>query len=129
MKSGKPKYYYDCPAEMWYMKKHYGLEYLIYPTDEQIEDLDSDDPWEWEESGFYLEEGTVGDALRLLTEETLGTGKCYVKPEFDHIFKPRYGDVDKYGGIYGASLTINFSRIFIRKGKHFFMPKIEVEDE
>ena len=118
----KKKYYYVCPIQALYMHIEFGVK---FDTEIQISaDLSSDN-----------------DFKNMTPDIT----KIYVKPESEHIFEPKEGDLGqmkaegarffvKYneslkewkewhcGGYYSDK---NGSDIIMRDGKHFFNPKEE----
>ena len=89
----KKKYYYDCPIQALYMHVNFGVK---FPTELKfIADLSTDN----------FSENMTPDIT-----------KIYVKPESEHIFQPKEGDI----GIYQQRV-----KIIYREGKNFFNPKEE----
>lgn len=89
----KKKYYYDCPIQALYMHVNFGVK---FPTELKfIADLSTDN----------FSENMTPDIT-----------KIYVKPESEHIFQQREGDI----GIYQQRV-----KIIYREGKNFFNPKEE----
>ena len=119
----KKKYYYDCPIQALYMHVNFGVK---FPTELKfIADLSTDN----------FSENMTPDIT-----------KIYVKPESEHIFQPKEGDIGicdkllipvkydikdcvpskmlKKETYYEIKETL-FVKTVYRNGKHFFMPKEE----
>ena len=117
------KYYYDCPIQALYMHINFGVKFSIK---------------------VYLEAElwTYNDFKNMTPDLT----KIYVKPESEHIFEPKEGDIGicdkllipvkfdikdwvpskmlKKETYYEIKETL-FVKTVYRNGKHFFNPKEE----
>lgn len=127
-------YYYTCPIKALYMMKEFGVKFYnrTLICVEGVED--------------YPE---LSMCFKDTEREINQFGNILVK-ESEHIFEPQENDVDNEGYIYGKTNIINtmtskfdysvegwvkcvddcynqknFSKTYIRNGKHFFMPEEE----
>lgn len=139
-----PKYYYDCPIEAAYMAKKFGVRLYV---------LENNDLWDWMQTDcgkVYVEDAsttlTIGHHLFCIN--AYSTGKIYIGPDSEHIFKPQVGDGvvncdddparvvrdGKEVGPYEVPLSQALkwvgreAKIIFREGKPFIWPKVLKEE-
>lgn len=106
------KYYYDCLIKALYMMKEFGVEFEIENEDFEDDDDGFTEPY----FDFRLWDIESPECINSLLDFFNSNEGVYVQSGSDHIFEPRDWDLKNE----------QTGEIIMRDGKHFFMPKLEL---
>lgn len=85
------RYFYTDAITVAFMRKHHGIKFEVFPTEEQATEYDSDKPWPWEDTYCFPNVEMIEDCLECI-EKSSGK-KIYIHPDSVSLLEPQVGDL------------------------------------